>query len=56
LQKAINTYQKDYKDLKVSLFDIPKMTDDEIGARNHPGKKAHERMAAILSEEIKNIL
>lgn len=56
LQKAINTYQTDYEDLKVSLFEIPKMADEEIGARNHPGKKAHARMAVILSEEIQNRL
>lgn len=56
LQKAINTYQTAYEDLKVSLFEIPEMTEEEIGARNHPGKKAHERMAVILSEEIQNII
>ncbi len=56
LQKAIETYQTECEDQRMSLLEIDKMTEEEVGARYHPGKKAHERMAAMISKEIQSVL
>ena len=56
LKKAISAYQTDCEDNRVSLLELEEMTNLEVGARSHPGKIAHERMATIISEEILNKL
>ena len=56
LQNSIHTYQTECEDYRVSLLELPDMEEKEVGARYHPGKKAHERVATMISEEILNRL
>jgi lysophospholipase L1-like esterase len=53
---AVDTYIRKTGDKKVSIFQLPNITPETTGARNHPGKLAHEKAAIELSGYIKQIL
>jgi lysophospholipase L1-like esterase len=53
---AVDTYTRKTGDKRVSVFQLPNITAETTGARNHPGKSAHEKAARELSGYIKQIL
>ncbi len=56
IYRAVDAYRKNTGDHKVSAFQLPNMTDDTVGARNHPGALAHEQTARELAGYLKGIL
>ena len=56
LREAVYRYQTEEKDSNVSFVLVPDTTDETVGSRCHPGKKSHERAAAVLADYIKAIL
>ncbi|MFC3801545.1 GDSL-type esterase/lipase family protein [Cohnella sp. GCM10012308] len=56
IERAAVTYRAASGDEKVTVVPLPRMTDDTVGARNHPGKRAHEQAAAVLSKAIRPLL
>ncbi|WP_337100563.1 SGNH/GDSL hydrolase family protein [Paenibacillus sp. YIM B09110] len=54
--RAVDSYAKKTGDRKVSVFQLPIMTDETVGARNHPGQLAHQHAALALTGYIKAIL
>jgi lysophospholipase L1-like esterase len=56
IYRAALTYIKKTGDRKVSVFQLPNTNDETVGARNHPGKLAHEKAAKELTWHIKEIL
>ncbi|WP_027093178.1 SGNH/GDSL hydrolase family protein [Cohnella thermotolerans] len=56
IYRAVDAYTKTTGDRKVSVFQLPNMTEETAGARNHPGKLAHEKAAKELTEYLKGIL
>jgi lysophospholipase L1-like esterase len=54
--RAVDSYVKKTGDRKVSVFQLPIMTDETVGARNHPGLLAHQHAAIALTGYIKGIL
>lgn len=56
IYRAVEEYQKNTGDKKVSVFQLPNTTDETIGARWHPGKPAHEKAAKELTDYLKQYL
>ena len=56
IKEAIYRYQLEENDNKISFVLLPDTTEETVGARCHPGKKSHERAAAVLADYIKAIL
>ncbi len=56
IYRAVNEYQKKTSDKKVSVFQLPNITQETTGARQHPGKLAHEKAAEQLSDYLKQYL
>lgn len=56
IYRAVDEYRKNYSDRKVSVFQLPNMTEETVGARQHPGKTAHRRAAAELVDYLKQYL
>ena len=56
IYRAVDAYRKNTGDHKASAFQLPNMTDDTVGARNHPGALAHEQTARELAGYLKGIL
>ncbi len=56
IYRAANAYAQRTGDRKVSIFQLPSTNDETVGARRHPGRKAHEKAAQELSEYIKGLL
>lgn len=57
IYRAFEEYQKNSKDTKVSIFQLPIASEpEEEGSRQHPGALAHERMAKQLTVYLKSIL
>ncbi|WP_141500835.1 SGNH/GDSL hydrolase family protein [Paenibacillus luteus] len=54
--RAVDAYVKKMGDRKVSVFQLPTITDETVGARNHPGVLAHQDAAKALAGYIKGIL
>lgn len=54
--EAIGEYGRQSKDKKVSFLQLPATTDETVGSRCHPGPKAHEQAAKILTEYLKTLL
>lgn len=53
---AIKVYQAKTNDQAVSYLRLPSTTDETIGARWHPGVKAHEEAAKVLKEYLNKLL
>ena len=47
---AMNTYQNITGDINVAFLHLPNMTEETVGSHTHPGVKAHERAAIVLTE------
>lgn len=56
ITEAIEIYKTESKDTNVFFIQYPEMTEEQTGARFHPGKGAHELMARMTVEKLKNIL
>ncbi|MNP10872.1 Endoglucanase E precursor [compost metagenome] len=56
IYRAVDSYTKATEDQKVSVFQLPNMTDETVGARSHPGMLAHEKAAKELAGYIKEKL
>lgn len=53
---AIKGYQAKTADQDISYLQLPDTTDETIGARCHPGVKAHEAAAKVLGEYLSKVL
>jgi hypothetical protein len=56
IYRAVDMYTKKTGDVKVSVVQLPNMTDETVGARSHPGILAHEKAAKELTAYLKEIL
>ncbi|SEU09798.1 SGNH/GDSL hydrolase family protein [Paenibacillus sp. NFR01] len=56
IYRAVDAYVKQTGDRNVSVFQMPNMTGETIGARSHPGVLAHEQAAEALAGYLKGIL
>ncbi len=56
IYRAVEAYQRFSGDKRVSVFQLPNTTDETIGARQHPGKAAHEKAAKELADYLKQYL
>lgn len=56
IYRAVNSYTAKSGDRKVSVFQLPNITEESTGARSHPGKLAHEQAARVLSAYLQEIL
>ncbi len=53
---ALEAYQKQSGDRKVSFLELPDTTEETIGARQHPGALAHQNVSTVLQKKIKELL
>lgn len=57
IYRAVDSYRRQTGDTNVSVFQLPNMTEETVGARTHPGAPAHEKaakeLAAYIWEKIK---
>ena len=51
---AINRYKAETHDNNIQYLMLPAINRDTVGAREHPGVKAHEIAARILTDYLKN--
>lgn len=56
IYRAVDSYKRRTGDLRVSIHQLPNMTNETVGARSHPGKLAHEKAAAELSAYLQEFL
>ncbi len=56
ITEAIQEYKELTKDKKVGFLELPNTTEETVGARNHPGKAAHEKAAKVIVRKLKNVL
>jgi lysophospholipase L1-like esterase len=56
IHRGVDAYVKSTGDKKVSVFQLPNMTNETAGARTHPGLLAHQQTAQELSGYIKGLL
>jgi hypothetical protein len=56
INRAVDTYKNKSEDQKVSVFQLPNMTDKTVGSRSHPGRLAHEKAAEELTDYVSQIL
>jgi len=54
--RAVEAYASQSADRKVSICELPNMTDETTGARSHPGLVAHRQAADVLREHIERLL
>ncbi|MBO4331145.1 MAG: GDSL family lipase [Oscillospiraceae bacterium] len=53
LREAVRTYTEETGDGRAEYFAIPPAAKEELGARGHPGLRAHEKAAALLAEKLR---
>lgn len=56
IYRAVERYRQHSGDKQVSVFQLPNMTAETVGARSHPGKHAHARAAEALAGYIADLL
>lgn len=56
IYRAVDKYAKRTGDKRVSVFQLPNMTEETVGARWHPGALAHEQAAKALSGYLSDLL
>lgn len=56
IHRAMNAYIQRTGDRKATVFQLPRTTEATVGARNHPGRLAHERAAEELTVHLKELL
>ncbi len=55
IKEAIKIFESENPGEKVYTLEFPALTDEQVGARNHPGRPAHKMMAEMLADRIRNI-
>jgi lysophospholipase L1-like esterase len=56
INRAVQAYTRTTGDQEVSVFQLPAMMEETVGARSHPGALAHEKAAKQLTGYIKGLL
>ncbi|OBR66743.1 GDSL family lipase [Paenibacillus oryzae] len=56
ISKAVDHYVEESGDRRASVFQLPEMNEEGVGARSHPGKLAHAKAAEALAQRIDEIL
>ncbi|RCX17718.1 GDSL-like lipase/acylhydrolase family protein [Fontibacillus phaseoli] len=56
IYRAVDAYVNETGDKRVSVFQLPDMTEEAIGSRSHPGAAAHEKASKELTGYIREIL
>lgn len=56
IYRAADAFIRKSGDRKVSVFQLPNMTEETVGARAHPGLPAHERAARELAGYLRELL
>jgi len=56
IRRAVTAYSNASGDRRVTVLELPDMTQDTVGARAHPGRLAHERAAVTLANYLRAIL
>ncbi|WP_410770317.1 GDSL-type esterase/lipase family protein [Fontibacillus sp. BL9] len=56
IYRAVDAYVSETGDKRVSVFQLPNMTEETAGSRSHPGAAAHEKAAKELSGYLREIL
>ena len=56
IKQAIALFEAENPGEKVYTLEFPAMTDEQAGARFHPGPLAHKMMAEMLTEKIREIM
>lgn len=54
--ETIDAYKEDTNDKSVFFLELPLTVVEDIGSREHPGKKAHEKMATVIASFIKGLI
>lgn len=55
IRSAVDAYVLRSGDRKVSICELPNMTDETAGARSHPGRQAHLQAAVVLTKHIERL-
>lgn len=56
IRRAVEAYKQCSGDTRVSVLELPNMTEETVGARWHPGAAAHERAASVLAGYLRGLL
>ncbi|PWW08646.1 GDSL-like lipase/acylhydrolase family protein [Paenibacillus cellulosilyticus] len=56
ISRAVDAYSKQSGDRKVTICELPNMTEATVGARSHPGKLGHQQAAEALAGHIQRLL
>jgi len=56
IRRAVDAHAQRAGDREVSVFELPDMTDETVGARSHPGPAAHEAAARALVPYLRGLL
>ncbi|WNS44665.1 SGNH/GDSL hydrolase family protein [Paenibacillus sp. MMS20-IR301] len=56
IERAVQAYRSSSGDKKVSVLELPAMTEETTGARSHPGLPAHQQAADVLIGYIRQLL
>ncbi|MBO9596727.1 MAG: GDSL family lipase [Cohnella sp.] len=56
IRRAVTAYSNESGDRKVTVLELPDLTQETVGARSHPGRLAHERAAETLANSLRAIL
>ena len=56
IEDAVDGFRRETGDSDVTYLELPGTAEEDIGCRFHPGVRAHERVAEILSEYLKELL
>lgn len=56
IERATGDYRAQTGDERVAVVRLPEMTADTVGARSHPGKRAHEAAAVALAAALRPLL
>jgi len=54
--EAIEEYKAQYHDSIIKYIKLPEVTEKNMGARNHPGRKAHKEVTKVLVKALKEYL
>lgn len=56
LLSAMERYRRETDDEKINYLHFPSMTEDQVGARWHPGVLGHKMMAEFLIKRIRDLM
>lgn len=53
IKEAVEIYKKEQSDEQALFVELPPVTDETVGSRFHPGRKAHKKAAKVIVQTIK---